>query len=514
MAISKTNDLFHLVKSLSKSEKRSFRIFAERFQTKDSLQYLLLFDVLVKIDSPNDAKIQAKLNGMAGLTYSNTKRHLYEQILTVLRLTEKKRMPNIRVRELIDYAHLLYGKGFYMQALRILAKAKKLAEKNHTDFSQMMIIELEKKILSRHITRSKKTIASDKITESSIISQNIHNRVTLSNLRLFLHNFYVEKGHVKNESERIYITEKVQQHTQLIQEDALGMMERVYLYQSYVSYYYILNDFEGCSTYAQKWVQLFNDTPELKVRDIDLLFRGYHYWLTSLFFLLNIAQHKAVLLDVEEFRNAEYKTFNKNTRVESFLRVHAARLNQHFLDGTYTEGLENVKTTLRRIQRHRDVLDEHKVMVLYFKIAWMFFGAGDYGDTVKYLQYIINMTTVSLRDDIQTYSRILHLMAHYNLRNFDLIPFLNNQYLRFFEKIEEKNQFQNLCFNMFRTLNKQPVAEHSTVFTEYRDYFKKLEEDEFEKRAFLYLEIIPWIDTKLSNRSLSEIKRQKRLQQT
>jgi len=505
MAISKTDDLFYLIKSLTKSEKRSLRVFAERIQGKESLQYMQLFDVIDKINFPNDDLIIKKMKGVTPIKYSNLKRHLYEQILTTLRLTEKSKKPTLRIRELIDYVYVLYGKGFYMQALKVIGMAKKLAEKNHTDFSMLTLVEIEKMILSRHITRSSKDDVYQLIEESKEVSDNISNRVSLSNLRLFLGRFYIEKGHVKNKEEEEKFKTHFEEYSAGIIESDLGMMEKVYYYQSYVTFYYIVNDFENCLIYSKKWVDLFKESKELRTRDIDLFFKGYYHLLISNFNLKQTKEHRYYLNEVEAIRRDHYKSFNTNTQIESFLRVHAARLNQHFLDGNFKGGLERVKSTLRRIQRYREKLDEHKVMVLYYKIAWMYMGAGNTDEAVKYLQYIINMTTVSLRDDIQTYSRILHLMAHYDIGNHEILPFLNKQYMNFFKKVKEKNELQTLCFKLFRDLGKAPLGEQKDVFARYYAEIKPLEQDEYEKRAFNYLEIIPWIESKLKKQSIQQI---------
>lgn len=61
MSISKTDDVFALVKSLSKAEKRSLRLFVERIQDSDSLAYMQLFDILDKQKVLDEPFIKSKL---------------------------------------------------------------------------------------------------------------------------------------------------------------------------------------------------------------------------------------------------------------------------------------------------------------------------------------------------------------------------------------------------------------------------------------------------------------------
>ena len=99
-------------------------------------------------------------------------------------------------------------------------------------------------------------------------------------------------------------------------------------------------------------------------------------------------------------------------------------LNKHFLDGTFTEGLSLVPYIEGKLQEYWIYLDRHRILVFYYKIACLYFGSGDYGRTIDYLNKIINWK-VDLRTDLQCYSRLLHLIAHYELGNFELLEYLD-----------------------------------------------------------------------------------------
>jgi tetratricopeptide (TPR) repeat protein len=68
-------------------------------------------------------------------------------------------------------------------------------------------------------------------------------------------------------------------------------------------------------------------------------------------------------------------------------------------------------------------MDRHRILVFYYKIASLYFGSGDFDKSIDYLNKIINWK-VDLRTDLQCYARLLHLIAHYELGNFDLLEYL------------------------------------------------------------------------------------------
>ena len=504
MSISKTEDVFALVKSLSKAEKRAFRLFAERIQDSEALAYMQLFDILDKQKVLNEDLVKLKLK-VSPNKYSNLKRHLHEQLLISLRHISKHKKPNIRTREYIDFAYVLYGKGLHLQALKILTKAKNLAIKNHNDFSLLTILEFEKMIHSRHITRTKSKPVQLMMEESLEKVKEIHSRVEHSNLRMELHKFYIEEGHVKNETEETYVKNLFAENLHDIKNKKSGLMETIHLNQAYVWYYYILNDFKNCFKHAEKWIQQFQRNTELQSRDSNLYLRGYHYLLTSAYNLKRRDIYKQYLNHLEDFRNENYSQFNLNTKILSFLYVHLGRMNLHFLQGTFEEGIKDIKKTLSRLERYKTKLDEHKVMIFHYKIAWMYIGNAQPDKSIKYLQSIINMTNISLRKDIQAYARLLFLMAHYDLGNNEILPSILRSYKSFFEKHEIKNKVQLLIFSFFKEISNAPLLEVIDIQKKYLKELKVLENNKFEKRAFLYLDSVSWFESKTKRQSIAHI---------
>ena len=57
--------------------------------------------------------------------------------MTSLRLVHKKKRANIQVREYIDFAYILYGKGLFMQALQVLKMAKNVTRLFQKEYMQV-----------------------------------------------------------------------------------------------------------------------------------------------------------------------------------------------------------------------------------------------------------------------------------------------------------------------------------------------------------------------------------------
>ncbi|MFZ1749521.1 MAG: hypothetical protein WAU01_04995 [Saprospiraceae bacterium] len=497
MPISQSDQLFQLVKSLTKAEKRNFTFYSSRIQDSDSLKYIQLFELIEKQKGLNDAQIIAKLKGVDKNQYSNLKRHLYKQLMVSLRMIHIQKKTDIQIREYLDYVDILYGKGLYLQALKILNKAKDLCEKSNNDLLFLSTLETEKNIESRHITRSGPDIVVELIAKSEEKIKIANNIAKLSNIRLLLHSHYVKNGHVKNKAELDHFVNEYCWVIASENQEGLSYYENIYLYQSLVWYYYIILDFENCLINAEHWVKLFQESPELIQEDPDLYMRGYHYILTCAYNLRLKDKYDQYLDELEAFRDKSYGQFNNNSQIISFLYVHYGRLNKYFLHEKYQEGLTIIPRTLRRIQRYKTKLDAHRILVFYFKIAWMHLMAGDHSMAIKYLNNIFQMEVGSLREDIQGYSQLMFLMAHYDAGNDDIMDYLIKGVRQFFNKMQEKNKLQVATIKFFSKIVKLPDSERKLLMKKYAEELSIMEQDIFEKRSMLYLNIKSWLDKKM-----------------
>jgi hypothetical protein len=121
-----TDELFQLIQSLSKSEKRIFKLHVKRISGSDDLKILALFDALDSMAEYDEEKLLRKNSSIQKQQLSNMKAYLYKQILSSL--THSSPDIETQLSEQLIYARLLYNKGLYMQALKILDKVKLLAK--------------------------------------------------------------------------------------------------------------------------------------------------------------------------------------------------------------------------------------------------------------------------------------------------------------------------------------------------------------------------------------------------
>lgn len=513
MSTGSTDNLVRLISALSKAEKRSFKLYATRnSSTPEDLKYLKLFDFIEKNEHFSDELVVQKLTDIKRSQLSNIKAHLYKQLLTSLRLQHTNHLPQLEIRELIDFALILYEKGFFSQALKQLDKAKTLATKSQATMLQLEINDFEKLIESHHITRSMTSRADDLTKESQTIGKHFQGIIEYSNLSLQLYALYVKVGFVRDEKDYVFVKEFFDQRLPKYDISTLCFEEKMHLYNAYVWYHYITQEFLMCFKYASLWVKLFEEQTSVQVVYKEMYLKGLYNLQNALFNLRNNKRLNEVILKLETVDIGVRE--NENLIILKRMYWLIAKINGIFLSGKFTEGLTIIPEIEQFIQEYEDTVDKHRVMIFYYKIACLYFGSGDNRNTIRYLTRIIQMKDISLREDIQSFARILNLIAHFELDPHaqDLEYQVKSVY-RFLKNTGDLHGVQREILNFLRQL---PFSDDKSLMRSFRilhGKLIKLSRLPYEKRPFLYLDIISWLECKIEKKTVQEIIRQKFLQE-
>ena len=499
-----SDTLFQLIHSLEKAEKRHFKLYIKRSSTKEDLKIVQLFDALDKLADYDEKSLLKKLPGIEKPQLSNLKTHLYKQILASLRLLKSADSIDLQLNEFFDYAHILYKKGLFQQSLRILDRAKETAKANQKFNFLAQVLALEKRIETLHITHSMQMRAEQLSNESLEVIHRIDMVARLSNLALLVYSWYIQNGHARNEKDEQRIKQYLKEQLPPDAWEQTGFYERLYLYQIYNWYAFIRQDFLMYYRYSQKWVDLFAEQPLMIRVETGHYIKALHNLLNAHFDLRNYQKFEITLRQFEAFAQTDRVRENDNFRIQSFLYITTAKINQVFMLGTFREGLLMVPEIERQLTEYDLFIDRHRILVLNYKIASLYFGSGDYATCIDYLQRIMN-DQVDMRNDLQCYARVLHLMAHFELGNFDLMESLTKSVYRFMAKRERLTRVEEEMFKFLRTSFQTSRSSLKAEFEKFLVKIQQFEKNRFEARAFAYLDLVSWVESKVSRKPMSEI---------
>ncbi len=499
-----TDHLFQLIHSLQKAEKRNFKLYINRNSGNENLKIVQVFDALDKMQAYDEVALLRKITAVKKQQLPNIKAHLYKELLASLRLLERGSKIDMQLREQMDYASLLYNRGLYLQSLKILDKLKETARQNNQVGVLVQVLALEKNIEALHITRSLNDRAEQLAAEASDIAAKLQLVTALSNLSLQLYGWYIKNGHARNSTDEAELTAFFKNNLPAPIEPQSTFYQKLYYFQAYCWYAFIRQDFLMYYRYTQKWVDLFAQQTFMISLEPAHYIKGMHNLLNAHFTLRNYEKFDRTLLTLQAFAGSETVAHSDNNSIQVFVYLYIAKINQHFMHGTFAEGLALVPEIEEKLAGYALYLDRHRVLVFYYKIASLYFGSGDFGATIDYLNKIINWK-VDLRNDLQCYARLLHLIAHYELGNFDLLEYLAKSVYRFMAKMQNLSFVEEEIFRFLRRALSLPARQLQPAFAALLHKLKSYETSRFEVRAFAYLDIVSWLESKVSGIPLQAV---------
>ena len=504
--------LFVLIKSLTKSEKRQFNLYVGRLGGNIDAKFFSLFKFLEKL-KVYDEKVIIGSGIVSKQQLSNLKAHLYKQILISLRLNPAHKNVRIQIREQLDFATVLYQKGLYKQSLKLLEKAKNMALDNEEKNIAYEIVELEKVIETQYITRSLSTRANQLSIQAKELSQDNVIASKLSNLSLQLYSHLIQNGYVKNIEELKFVDKYFNDRMPKYDYKTLGFREKLWLFKAHLWHSFLIQDFLLSYKYAKKCVDLFDNQKLINTHPVFYL-KSKNYLLEASFLVKKVSTFKKELSLFEHEIDQKSIPMNTNTELLIFLYFYSNMLHLHFLEGSFEKGEYLVDIINNKIDKYKNRLDNHYIILLYYKIACLYFGMGKNKLCITYLQKIIRSKNIGSAEDLQCFARILNLIAHYECGlDYDLERQFVDTY-KFLLKMENLQEVQKVFLASIRDLSDVFPHEIKNEFKKIHTKLKKFENHPYEKRAFLYLDILSWLESKIQNKPIALIIKEKTNQLT
>ncbi|HOY15244.1 MAG TPA: hypothetical protein PLY70_18990, partial [Saprospiraceae bacterium] len=85
----------------------------------------------------------------------------------------------------------------------------------------------------------------------------------------------------------------------------------------------------------------------------------------------------------------------------------------------------------------------------------------------------------------------------YDMGNYEIMEYLANNTKIIATKLHDTNKLQHQTIAFFSKLVRIPVADRRGEFKKFQQDLQVLKYDNYEKRAFVYLDLEQWILTKI-----------------
>jgi hypothetical protein len=140
----------------------------------------------------------------------------------------------------------------------------------------------------------------------------------------------------------------------------------------------------------------------------------------------------------------------------------------------------------------------------------MFFGEKKYSDSLKWINLLLNDVDIDKSEDIHCFAQLLNLIIHLELGNQRLVPYALKSTQRYLTTRNRVYKFETIVMNFINKILKlKEDDDEKVIYRDLMDELKPLQEDPLEKSAFEYLDLSSWVESKISEKSFSEIVKEK-----
>ncbi len=510
MKYKKSTDLYKLIKALSGSEKRYFKLYTAQHARKGRKIYLHLFDLLEHQEKYDPSEIEDdKL--FKSEQIPNLKSYLYKLILKSLQAFRSESSPLRELKETLLHVESLFEKALYEQCKQLLGKAKKQAYRYEIYPALLEIINWEKAIISSEIESGKVTQHEQDVNALHRETKEACERILNSNdywvLGKQLYLLSIKDDVLRSHEDRVKYEAIISNplfSRKNLPESYIG---RVYYYQSYGLYYRAMGNLAESYKWYKKVVEWTEVNPHQKMHNYLSL---YIPALTTFIRICGeLRKYDEVIDTLKKLRAIPARSILLRLRI--FIFSFPNELAMYIEKGEFEHGLARANEDLPMFESLSVKVEKVYRLITWFNIAYLHFGCRKYSDASRWLNRILNETEADFREDLQCFARIFSLVVHFELGNQDLLEYIVKSTYRFLLKRNKLYKVETAVLDFIRKRVPKISSEKELLasFKDLKAELTRITSDPFEKKAMEYFDVISWLESKIEKKSFAEIMKRK-----
>lgn len=493
-----STELFDLINSLDKAEKRYFKLYAG--MQSGEKQYLKVFDQICKMDEYDEP---ALLDHFKDEAFTNKfhvlKNYLYNLILKSLRAKEDNSLEKKIQNSLADADHLKQ-KGLYDQERKVLERTLKLAEKHDLKSYQINILEslrnncfqfTQKKLKQNTLKLSKQLCEVAESLENEIRLSHVYDQIFLRSRELRV---------IRDPKDIAELDELIEPVRSTRETSLLTFRERYRYHSIYAIYNRLKQDTLSSREHLKLLVAHWESHPhmiELQQNEYKLSVSNY---LSSCFNTGSFTDFEAHLNKIESI---PCRTFNEEA--EQFQNLSLYRLLFYANTGKVAKAEALIPVVEKGMDRYSIKINEARKLALYHSMVSFYFVSGNTDKALDVCYKILSNKSVDHRKDIQHFAKIMQLLIHFELGNLQLLSSLLSTTYRSLKKHDVLYEFESLIIKYLRKIPFVPdKKERQTLFGHFNNDLQQYIQKHPHKKPLGIKELSIWIDAHLQGIPLQE----------
>lgn len=504
-----SDDLFQLIKSMSKSEKGYFKKFAAKHSAGKKNIYIRLFDAIEKLDKYEETIIKEKFKGEKfSETLYSVKNYLFRLILKALSSYHSEKFAVSRLNMMMTELNVLFEKGLYKQFRTLLSKAISAAKENDKPFYLALLYN-----------KALTSVATDYYSEDDVLDYEMLKKETLDNLKVLnineqyhiLYNdmfmFTKKTGSIRDEKDLGRLNEIIKNPLLQNESNAVSFDAKFKYYTILGHYYRITGDNESWIKYRHRLVKLMESGKKYIKENPRSYIMALNNYLNACILTKNFGDFDKTLDRLKKFsKQFEGKKEFLEMQSRVFLLVSDLELNYCIKTNRFENLIKLINDAESGFVKFGIKIAESRKISLYNRIAYAAFLTGDYDKSIYYLNRIINLNNPAIEPEQHIFARIRSLIVHYEAGNFDLLEYSIKSTKRFLEKNKRIFRFEKLIMKFIsEAVNYPEESDRKELYKKLKNDITGLMNDRFEKNVLEQFDFLSWTESKIKKITMPEM---------
>ncbi len=503
-----SEQLFRLIKSLSKTEKGYFKKFSSLHIMGEKNNYVKLFDAIDQMREYDEEKVKEKLSGERFIKrLSSEKVYLNNLILKSMTAFHSSRSMDAQLHDRIRQIGFLFSKGLHEHGNKLLTKTILLAKKydkplvllelatKQIDYmrsgngvelfeankkirgQQAQILDNYKELIQYNFIASELFIHTEKVglnardkndleifikKFNSLLKNNKLHSESFHTMRLSLFCKFILYALQDNETDAYNsikeLVRHIESHTHLIDEDP-----RIYSTA--------LNNLAICESALKKYKQA------------DITLHKMHFFASQYSPLKNQVLSSAY--NIELSMCLEARLYERGYKLMN--RMQSELVKHNFFPP-----------------------NKHLELNMYFFFASLNIVYGKYKAAAHFLNIVIGGENENLRSDIQSSARILRLIVYFELRDELYLEYLLRATYKYLLKKGSLYEFEKEILEFIKRRGKQNALPLEKEFKLLRNKLLIILKDPHERKAMIYFNFPLWLESKIKGTTILDLVKNKK----
>ncbi len=423
------DELFQLIKALSKSEKKFFTQYVNLYEKGSSPIYLQVFEFLNTEESYNEERLFQKFRRDLNFrkNYAVTKHYLKNLIIKTLRHGE------LTVREdrdltvyILDVKRLM-AKGLFGMAKKLIEKLKEEANTEEKLMDAVNLIAMQRGLISMGYYRNEPEVNLDALDEEEeALFEKIKQLREVMNFSIKLYGL-MNHEMLANPEEAMKAIEALGKKKALKKFEELGTAKAKHTFLNFWTLYYCATgDYKKYLEFANKKLH-FVKHEKIPPTVSNWLILAYNHCLSASLLTGDFSEIEARLSFLEGMElQSQFHDSDRFTTVSIFGLLYAIAENnekkiRHYIDYS-NEGLHRLSPFIRRTFSY----------TLRSIVSYAYLKLKDYDKCLVEVNDLMALTNGEVRKDYVGHVKIINLMLRYEMKEYQFLSYLLKNTYRFF----------------------------------------------------------------------------------